>query len=323
MPKNRISPHDRYIRSMLSHPKVMEEFMQANLPAKIKDSIDFRSIELQKESFIDDKLRLKIADLLYGVKFDGKPGYIYILLEHASKPDRLLPFRMLKYMVAIMDHHLTKTETKELPVIYPLILYTGNLPFTHSMDLFDLFGEKKALVKDILKNPYRLIDLTQSSDEDLEKYLWFGTVARVAKHIHDKNFFPFWEIILKALKIIEENGESSYIYTVISYVVEAAEVSDKQKFMKTLTAGLKSVDEEKIMTILEQFKPELEERARQRAMALFEQSKLELYNKAKQEALDKVGDALNLIRLRKNVEEIADATGLSTHDIEALKNQIN
>jgi predicted transposase/invertase (TIGR01784 family) len=329
MPKNRISPHDRYIRSMLSHPKVMEEFMQANLPAKIKDSIDFRSIELQKESFIDDKLRLKIADLLYGVKFDGKPGYIYILLEHASKPDRFLPFRMLKYMVAIMDHHVTKTENKELPVIYPLILYTGNQPFTHSLDLFDLFGKQKALVKDILKNPYHLIDLTQSSDEDLRKHLWFGTVASIAKHIHDKNFLSFLEVILKELKIIAEKGETGYIYTVISYIVEVAEISDKQRFMKMLTAGLESVDEEKIMTILEQFKPELEERARQRALAeataFIEQSKLELYNKAKQEALHEAlrNVALNLIRLQKSVEEIADATGLSKQDVEALKNKIN
>ena len=56
---------------------------------KLKTVLDFQSIELQKESFIDDKLRLKIADLLYAVKFEGRPGYLYLLFEHASSPDRL------------------------------------------------------------------------------------------------------------------------------------------------------------------------------------------------------------------------------------------
>lgn len=297
MPKNRISPHDRYIRSMMSHPKVVQEFFETNLPTKVREAIDFSSIELQKDSFIDDKLRLQIADLLYSVNFQGEPGYIYLLLEHASKPDRLLPFRMLKYMVAIMEHHLTKTAAKELPVIYPLILYTGSRPFSHSMDLFDLFGKQKALAKDILKNPYHLVDLTQASDEDLKKYLWFGTAALAAKHIYDRDIFPFLEEIVKILKIIEERGENSYIYTVISYVVEAAEVSDKHKFMKTLTAGLKSIDEEKIMTIVEQLKPEL-------------------YNRA----LHKV--ALNLLKLKMSVAKISKATGLPVQEIEDLKKQI-
>jgi predicted transposase/invertase (TIGR01784 family) len=317
MPKNRISPHDRYIRSMMSHPKVIEEFFEANLPTKLKDAIDFRSIELQKESFIDDKLRLKIADLLYAVNFEGKPGYIYLLLEHASKPDRLLPFRMLKYMVAIMDHHLTKTETKELPVIYPLIFYTGKRPFSHSLDLFDLFGEQKALVKDILKNPYHLIDLTQASDEELKKYLWFGTVALTAKHIHDEDILPALADILKILSVIEKTGEEGYIYTVISYIVEAGEVSNKEKFVKTLTAGLESTKEGKVMRIVEHFAPEIFERGRQAVLATLP----ELYDKAKQEALHEV--ALNLLRLQKSIEEVYEATGLSIEDIEVLKEQIH
>lgn len=83
----------------MTNPKVAEEFFKANLPAHIKKAIDFSSINLQKESFIDDNLKLQIADLLYSVKFNGQPGFLYLLLEHASKPDPLLSFRMLKYMV--------------------------------------------------------------------------------------------------------------------------------------------------------------------------------------------------------------------------------
>jgi predicted transposase/invertase (TIGR01784 family) len=298
MPKNRISPHDRYIRSMMSHPKVIQEFFEANLPENVKKAIDFKSIALQKDSFIDDKLRLQIADLLYAVNFDGKPGYIYLLLEHASQPDPLLPFRMLKYMVAIMDHHLKKTATKELPVIYPQILYTGSRAFSHSMDLFDLFGTQKTLAREILKNPYHLIDLTQASDEDLQKYLWFGSTALAAKHIYDSDIIPFLKGFLKLLKVIEKTGETGYIYTVISYIIEAGQVSDKDEFIKTLTTELESTNEEKIMKIIDQLKPEL-------------------YNKWKREM------ALNLLKLKVSIKKISEATGLSIQDIQSLKIQIH
>lgn len=189
----KLSPHDRFTRSLMSNPKVAEEFFKKNLPAHIQKAIDFSSLKLQKESYIDDNLKLQIADLLCSVEFNGQPGFLYLLLEHASKPDPLLPFRMLKYMVSIQDHHLKVTKTNKLPLVYPLILYTGEKPYTYSMDLFDLFpSEERALAKETLTSPYHLIDLTQVSDEELKQYLWFGTMALVLKHIHDSDILPFF-----------------------------------------------------------------------------------------------------------------------------------
>lgn len=321
--KNRISsPHDRYIRAMMGkYPQVALEFFEANLPQKIKEAIDFQSIQLQKESYVDNELRLQIDDLLYAVTFNGKPGYLYLLLEHASKPDPLLPFRMLKYMVAIMDDHLKIRETKELPIIYPLVLYTGDRAFNHSMDLFDLFGEQKALAKDILANPFHLMDLTQASDEDLEQYLWFGTAALAMKHIHDSDIIPFLEGFLKLLNIIEKMGESDYIEIVLSYIVKVGKASDKDKFIEVLETGLESTSEEKIMRIIDLFKQE----GKQQAWVEFEQLKPQLFDKAKQEAKEETSHdiALNLIRLQVDIEKISEATGLSVKEIEALKMQIN
>jgi predicted transposase/invertase (TIGR01784 family) len=112
MPKNHLSAHDRYIRSILSHASVAREFFEKHLPPDVIKIIDFSTLEPQKDSFINDKLRLKVADLLFSVNFNGDPGYIYLLLEHASKPDRLLPYRMLQYTMSIMDQHLKNRKTK-------------------------------------------------------------------------------------------------------------------------------------------------------------------------------------------------------------------
>src|SRR3990167_4017173 len=235
----KLSPHDRFTRSLMTNPKVVEEFFKVNLPKDIQKAIDFSSLELQKDSFIDDHLKLQIADLLYSVKFNGQPGFIYLLIEHASTPDPLLPFRMLKYMVSIMNHHLKARSGNKLPFIYPMILYTGEKPYPYSMDL---------------------IDLTQVSDEELKPYLWFGTMALTLKHIHDPDVLPFFEGLLGFLKRLEKQGEESYIYSVVTYMVGAGETPSQESFLQTVKK-LETISEEKLMTLaeyfIERYKPEV------------------------------------------------------------------
>ena len=164
MSKNRLNPHDRYIRSVFTNPKVVKEFFEAHLPEKVKEAIDLNTIEPQKDSFISDKLKQQISDILFAAKFNNEEGYIYCLLEHASTPDKMLPLRLVKYMSAIIDQHLKKSENNKLPIIYPLVLYTGQKPFPYSTDLFELYGANKDLAREIMGRPYKLVDLTQASD---------------------------------------------------------------------------------------------------------------------------------------------------------------
>ena len=123
------------------------------------------------------------------------------------------------------------------------------------MDLWDMFGSEKDLAKETMMNPYPLIDLTQVSDDELKKYLWFGTIALILKHVHDSDILPLFKSQLQVFRTLEEEGEEEYLYTVISYVVEAAEVSNKEEFLEAIKQ-LESVSEEKVMTIAEQFRQE-------------------------------------------------------------------
>ncbi len=231
----------------MTHPKVAAEFFQKNLPEKIKNRMDFSSLKLKKESFIDDSLKLQIADMLFSVNFNKKPGFLYLLVEHASTPNPLLPFRILKYIIAIMEDHLKRTNTRILPFVYPLVLYTGKKAYPYSMDLFDLFSpDEKNLAQETLYASYPLIDLSQETDEELEKYLWFGSMSLLLKHIHDPDILPFFKGFLALLKEIEKQGETRYIYTVISYIAIAGKLPCKEDFIKTVK-HLETVDEEKTM----------------------------------------------------------------------------
>jgi len=272
MPTSQLNPHDRYTHSLMSYPKVIEEFFRTHLPHNIKKSLDFKSIKLYKESYIDDKLKLKIADLIYEAKLNGRPGFFYLLFEHASTPDELLPFRMLKYMLAIMDDYTETTKNKDLPFVYPIILYTGRAPYKHSMDLFDLFPENvRDLVRETMFAPYQLIDLTQIADEHLEENLHYGTMARTLKHIRDPCINSFVSGIINELKQLERLGEVSYILTTITYLSGVGATSNMDEFKKSILK-LESINEEKVMTFIDHLKQDFFNKAKEQVR---EQARLE------------------------------------------------
>jgi conserved hypothetical protein (putative transposase or invertase) len=299
-------------------PKVIREFFEQNLPSNIKSVINFATIQPQKESFVDDKLRLHITDMLYSAEFSNKLGYLYLLVEHQSTPEKLMAFRVLKYMISIMEYHLHKTGTDKLPIVFPIIFYTGSKNYNYSTNLFDLFGNKE-LAQDILWKPYRLIDLSKISDEKLKEFLRYGIIARTMKYIYQKDFLPALKNIIGDLKAIEGFGEMNYIYTILSYIIEAGEIPDRQEFINTIKTGLTTVDEEKVMTLAEQFRQE----GKQEGLKLAEQFRQEGEQKGKQEgkleALNTV--AMKLFSQGMTISQVATVTGLSVWDIEQLKSK--
>jgi predicted transposase/invertase (TIGR01784 family) len=236
-----------------------------------------------------------------------------LLVEHQSTPDKLMALRVLKYyMVAIMEHHIKKTDTDTLPIVHPIIFYTGNKSYNYSTDLFDLFGDKKELAKDILWQPYRLIDLSKIPDEKLKEFLRYGVIARTMKHIYEKDFLPALKNLINDLKDIETQGEMNYIYTILSYIIEAGEL-DKQEFVKTVKTGLTQVNEVNIMTLAEQFRQE----GKQECIALAEQRKQEGLREGEQKALRNI--AIKLFSQGMTIPQIATITGLSVWNVEQLK----
>ncbi len=309
MTNKHVTPHDTCFRSAMSNPKVAQEFFEQHLPANIKAVVDFATITLKQESLIDDKLKLQITDLLFSAEFNHRPGYLYLLVEHQSTPVKLMAFRMLKYIVAIMERHLNTTKQERLPIVYPIIFYMGRNHYHYSTDLFDLFGEDKELAQEILWKPYQLVDLTQLSDDHFHSFLWYGVLARTMKHIFEKDFLPTLKELVKDLKNLEDRGELSYIYTILSYIVNAGEVSRKEEFEEIIKTGLSEVDEEKVMTLAELYKQEGWQKGRQEGR---QEGRIEA---------EKV-IALKLLKNGMDIGQIAQLTELSNNEIEKLKQQI-
>ncbi|MEI8055099.1 MAG: Rpn family recombination-promoting nuclease/putative transposase [bacterium] len=308
-------PHDHYFKKMMSDPKIIKEFFQQYLPANIRGSINLDTVKHENGSYISDELKQQESDLLFSAEINDKPGYIYTLLEHQSTPDRLLPFRMLRYMVSIIKDHLKKFKTEQLPIVYQLVIYSGWKKYSYSTDLFDLFGNNKELAMDVLWKPFQLIDLSEIPDEKLQQSLLYGVVTRILKHSHEKNAVAFLREVMRDLRIVANTEGIDYIYATLSYIIEAYDLS-RSDFAEIIRTELPFVNEEKIMTIAEQFRQEGVQQGIQQGIQKGLEKGLE---EGKSEALKNV--AMNLFNQGMTTEKIAIATGLSVFELDKLKSK--
>jgi predicted transposase/invertase (TIGR01784 family) len=331
--KPSLKPHDRYFRAVLAQQKIIRDFLEKALPVPILNLMDLETLELRPESYVDDHLKLGVTDLLFSAQFQGKTGFIYILLEHASKPDPLLSFRMLKYRMNIMDDLLKKgtalrksanVSSTKLPLIIPLVLYTGPTKFPYSMDLVDLFDCDKRIAQELWEKPCRLIDLSQLSLEDLKQYSWFKAAATAAKYVHQlgsKDFLDFLSLILDELQILDALKERWYIEITLKYIAVAGKISDKDGFVKAIQEKL---SEELTVNLLKEFekdgfqKGKLEGKLEGIQQGL-EKGKLE--GKLEGIQQEKLNLALKLISDEVPLEQVSHWTGLSVSQVEGLLKQ--
>ena len=95
------TPHDALFRRILSDPRLAAEVIQSALPPEVAACIDFGTLELLSGSFVDDDLRATQSDLVFSAMIAGREARLFVLVEHQSSPDALMPFRLLRYAVRV------------------------------------------------------------------------------------------------------------------------------------------------------------------------------------------------------------------------------
>lgn len=256
-------PHDKLFKLALADPVVAREFFQAHLPETLRQHIDFNSLVLEKSSFIDDAYKNTEADIVYSARIAGELGYLYLLSEQQTQVDPWLAFRLLVYTVRLMESHRRRYPTQALPLVYPLVVYSGEEPWQAPQELFPLFGDAEALARDVFLKPFPLFDIQRIPDEDLRRQTLSGLVAFALKHQRTQQFNQFlaklmpWIQALEALDIdIHSYSAASLSRIVIRYVIDRATEGDQQRFIAAAQQHLSEQLQGDVMTIAQQWKEE-------------------------------------------------------------------
>lgn len=236
-------PQDGAFKQSMRNLPVAREMFELYLPKNILSVLNLNKLELTNSSYIDEKYNQTCSDILYKVELldidsniikTNQDGYLYILCEHQSTPDKWMPRRFLSYIDRIMEDHIEQGY-KNLPLIVPILVYNGVRPYLYSNDIYDLFQNKK-LAQEIMFKPFKLIDLTQMSDDELTKNNWSGFMQMVLKHFKDEDFFPALEKISDTgiIRFLLDNDAEQIIRDLIYCIVDNAKLKNDLKLVKIL-----------------------------------------------------------------------------------------
>lgn len=117
------TPHDAVFKTFLSHPQTARFYGAASAACATGDLRPVNA-RLESGSFVEDDLRPYYSDLLYSLKTSKSDGYVHVLIEHQSSPDKYMAFRLMRYAVAARQRHLDARH-KTLPLVIPVLFYQG------------------------------------------------------------------------------------------------------------------------------------------------------------------------------------------------------
>lgn len=317
------TPHDSFFKETMGKIEVAEDFLNNYLPENIRNIIDTRTLEPQKDSFVDKDLNETFADMLFKVNINNEEGYIYFLFEHKSYTSKNVSLQLLKYMTAIWDAKVKNEKKDELPVILPLLIYHGRNKWKVGSNLGNLIKGYEDLPKDIKRYipnyEYLLYDISRYTDEEIKGSAYLRIMLTVLRDIFTKDQAEIYKTFEKAAEYIKEleNKQSGieYFETMMRYIFSARTDLTKE------TAN-------EIMVKLESTYPEGSELLMTLAQAFREEGKEEGIMKGMERGME-VGARKEKIELVRNalregieLELISKITGLTEGEINKIINEI-
>ncbi|PLM02572.1 ISNCY family transposase, partial [Klebsiella pneumoniae] len=112
------TPHDAVFKTFLSRVETARDFIELHLPPSLTQICKLDTLRLESGSFLEDDLRPYYSDILYSLETTRGAGYVHVLIEHQSAPDKLMAFRLMRYAIAAMQRHL-ESGHKTLPLVIP------------------------------------------------------------------------------------------------------------------------------------------------------------------------------------------------------------
>ncbi len=297
----------------------MQDWLQAHLPPEIVALADMSTLAPVPTEFIPKWPQTLHSDVVYSCLINGHPGYFHIVAEHQSTPDPLMAFRILQYSVELMSNHL-KAGHEKLPIILPLVLYHGEKsPYPHSVEIHDCYDSPE-LARQWALRPFRLIDLTVLSDEDISRHGLSSAMEILLRHSRDRELSS-----LVWLKQLLTEGKMAIIYTeigstyfrdILRYFIEICGRADSHEELdKALEMWVNAVPQAKedIMTFAQQLEQRGREKGRQEG---HQEGRQEGIEQGRQETKIKLAQEFLAQGVERSIVKLS--TGLSDEELDNL-----
>ena len=294
------NPHDKICRKALDKKKDAVKIINRIL--KDGEKISENEIEKYTSSYISDELRNSESDVVYKLKNEN----VFFLIEHQTKIDYSMPYRILKYELNVIDSVSidNKYIGKEYKysLVIPIVLYTGKEKWDAKLDLRSMqYKWSKYLGQELSR--YNILDINEISDSELlEEKSIISKIMLIEKSKTEE------ELCKNLSKIYSEINNNKAIYT-----------KEEKKFLNKATGvlALNILGEKKAKEILNN----INVGGDGDMLAVFDmirEEKLKDINIGRKEGRlqAKIEDIKNMLKEKLPIDLISRITGVSEEEIE-------
>jgi predicted transposase/invertase (TIGR01784 family) len=267
------SLHDEVVKDFLSDNETAKSFFKEYLPAEIVKSLDFNTLHICKDTFLNKKLAKYFSDILYQISLNNIGIFIYLLIDHKSREEGFMGFQFLKYMVRIWELYLKQNKKAEtLPVIIPIVIYHGPKKWevdTRFTSFFKAPGYMKEYIPDF---KYNLYDISHVPDEEIKGAVLLRILFMTLKYIFtpELNYRLREEIFPLFLELKDKKKGTEYLEVLLRYLTRSAGSLPEKELNEAVTQ-LFEEGGELMETIAEKLKKEgMEEKAKETAKRMLE-----------------------------------------------------
>ena len=291
--------HDKIFKEILDYKKEGVKLLNKYLDLKIEE----KDIEKYTRKFVLPELENRESDVIYKLKNEQ----IFFLIEHQTKVDYSMPFRMLEYIVEIMRSAVSRekmqNKSEKLPIVVPIVIYTGK----ENWKVPRLLQERQAYYgKTNLEFKYNLVDGSKISKEELMKENSILSKAILLEKLDNP------EEILEILKDVTtkdlDSDEKYFINLILKYLFPEKLSKDETKEILENLKGKE--DDTMFIDILRKYFDDKEKEAVRTAVeeTAKDTTKATTYKLIKE-------------MLRKNIDEktVIEVTKISNQELKEIK----
>ncbi len=162
--------------------------------ARMLPRLDFRGLQVDPTTYVTSEYRHVSSDLVLTLPLRSagkrkKRLTLSILIELQMQPDRLMPLRVLEYLVQIWKHQVRRHEQKhgslasvKLQPILPVVLHTGSYSWEQFGTLLDLMDDAEEFREATPVYQPLFFSLPDRSEAELEEKAGFlGQILALMK----------------------------------------------------------------------------------------------------------------------------------------------
>ena len=273
--------HDKTFKIVLENKEEVANLI--NRVIEFEKRIKAEELEKYNKNFITQNFKIQEADIVYKIKNRN----IYFLIEHQTKIDYSMAYRILNYQIEIMrssvDQKRIKNKVYKHALVISMVLYTGSSRWTAKNNIKEM--QEKIKIKNaepMIENYYYILDINDYTKKEL---------------LEEKSF-------LSKIMLLEKSKSSEELIENLDEINPKLKSEEKETLKRILIYALEEyLEEEK----LEQIINKMNKGGEEEMLAMVEMLKREKQEGVKKE---KISLAKKMLKEKLDIKMIEKITGL-------------